>query len=63
MQSLKNKVLGTVGNFPRRTPTRELHVAFGILYVYDIVTKLRRQQAEVMRNCDNEIVRNIELAN
>jgi len=27
MQSLKNKVLRTVGNFARRTPPRELHVA------------------------------------
>jgi hypothetical protein len=35
MQSLKNKVLRSVGSFPRRTPACELHVAFEILYVYD----------------------------
>jgi hypothetical protein len=30
LQRLQNKVLGTIGNFPRRKPTRELHVAFNI---------------------------------
>jgi hypothetical protein len=47
-QRLQNKVLRTIGNFPRRTPVRELHVAFNILYVYDCITKLCRQQAEVI---------------
>jgi transcriptional antiterminator Rof (Rho-off) len=63
MQILKNKVLHTVGNFPRRKPTRELHVAFEILCVYDLITKLSRQQTEVMRNRVNEITRNIGVAN
>jgi hypothetical protein len=35
LQRLQNKVLRTIGNFPRRTPVRELHVAFNIPYVYD----------------------------
>jgi len=26
IQNLKNNVLATIGNFVRRTPTRELHV-------------------------------------
>jgi hypothetical protein len=49
----------TTGNFPRRTPVRELHRTFKILYVYDYITKLSRQQAEVIQNHDNENVRNI----
>jgi hypothetical protein len=52
-------VLRTTGNFPRRTPVRELDTAFDIPYVYDFITKLCRQQAEVILNHDNENVRNI----
>jgi hypothetical protein len=59
LQRLQNKVLRTVGNFPRRTPVRNLHVAFKIPYVYDFSTKLRRQQAEVIQNHHNPNVRNI----
>jgi hypothetical protein len=49
----------TIGNFPRRTPVCELHTAFNIPYVYDFITTLCRQQAEVMLNHNNENVRNI----
>jgi hypothetical protein len=59
LQHLQNKVLRTFGNFPRRTPVRELHTAFNILYVYDFITKLCRQQAEVKLNHNNENVHNI----
>jgi hypothetical protein len=31
LQRLQNKVLRTIGNFPRRTPVRDLHMAFKIL--------------------------------
>jgi hypothetical protein len=58
LQRLQNKVLRTIGNFPRRTRVRELHTAFKTPYVYDIITKLCRQQAEVILNHDNENVRN-----
>jgi hypothetical protein len=34
-------------------------MAFKIPYVYDYITKLCRQQAEVILNHDNENVRNI----
>jgi hypothetical protein len=34
-------------------------MAFKILYVYDYITKLSSQQAEVLQNHDNENVRNI----
>jgi hypothetical protein len=59
LQCLQNKVLCTIGNFPRRTPVRELHTAFNIPYVYDFITKLCRQQAEVILNHDNKNVRYI----
>jgi hypothetical protein len=35
LQRLQNRVLRTIGNFPRRTTVRDLHVAFQIPYVYD----------------------------
>jgi hypothetical protein len=57
LQRLQNKVLRTIGNFSRRTPVREIHMAFHLPYVYDYMTKLYRQQAEVILNHDNENVR------
>jgi hypothetical protein len=59
LQRLQNKVLRTIGNFPRRTPVREVHMAFKIPYVYDYITTLCRLQAEVIQNHDNENVRTI----
>jgi hypothetical protein len=59
LQRLQNKVLRTIGNLPRRIPVCDLHVAFKIPYVYDYITKLCRQQAEVIQNHDNENVCNI----
>jgi hypothetical protein len=59
LQRLQNKVLRTTGNYPRRTPTRDLHLAFQIPFAYDYITKLCRQQAEVIQNHDNENVRTI----
>jgi hypothetical protein len=48
----------TNGNFPRRSPTRDLHVAFKILCIQDFVTKLSRQQEEIVQNHENVNVRN-----
>jgi hypothetical protein len=59
LQRLQNKVLGTIGNFPRQTPVRELHKSFNIPNIYDYITKLCRQQAEVIQNHENANVRNI----
>jgi hypothetical protein len=59
LQRLQNRVMRTIGNFPRRTSVRDLHVAFQILYVYDFITKLCRQQAEIIQNHHNENVRYI----
>jgi hypothetical protein len=38
---------------------RDLHMAFKIPYVYDYITKLCRQHAEIIQNYDNENVCNI----
>jgi hypothetical protein len=54
-----DKVLRTTGNLPERTPVRDMHVAFQIPYVYDYITKLCKQQAEVILNYENENVRYI----
>jgi hypothetical protein len=35
------KVLRTIGNFPRSTSVRDMHVAFQIPYVYDYVTVMQ----------------------
>jgi hypothetical protein len=59
LQRLQNKVLRTIGNFPRRTPVRELHKAFSIPYIYDYITKLSRQQAKGIQNHENVNVRDI----
>jgi hypothetical protein len=52
---MQNKVLRTTGNFPRFITVRDLHLAFDLKYVYDYITKLCRQQAEVIRKHENEI--------
>jgi hypothetical protein len=45
LKRLPNKVILTIGNFPRRTPVHEIHMAFHLPYVYDYVTKLCWQHA------------------
>jgi hypothetical protein len=59
LQRFQNKVIRTIGNFPRRMPVRELHEAFNIPYIYDYITKLCRQQAEIIQNHEYANVRNI----
>jgi hypothetical protein len=59
LQRLQNKVLRTIGNFPRCTPVRDLHTAFNLPHVYDYITKLCRQQAEVIQNHENEHIRSM----
>jgi hypothetical protein len=55
LQRLHNKLLRSIVNFQRCTLVRDLHMAFQIPFV----TKLCRQQAEVIKNHDNENVRTI----
>jgi hypothetical protein len=57
LQRSQNRVLRAIGNFDRRTPVRDLHLAFKIPYVYDYITKLCRRQAEVIINHENQNVR------
>jgi hypothetical protein len=59
LQLLQNKVLRNIENFPRRTPVRDLHKAFKLPYIYAYITKLCRQQAEVIQNHENANVLNI----
>jgi hypothetical protein len=54
-----NEVLRTTGKFPRCIPVRELRVAFKIPYIYDYITKLCKQQAEVIKNNENANVGDI----
>jgi hypothetical protein len=54
LQRMQNKILLTIGNSPRFTLVRDLHAAFTLPYVYDYITKLCRQQAEVIKNYENE---------
>jgi hypothetical protein len=58
LQRLQYKVLRTIGNFPRRTLVRNLHMAFKHPYIYDYVIKLWRRQAEVKQNHENANVPN-----
>jgi hypothetical protein len=53
LQRLQNKVLRTIGNLQRRTPVRELRVAFKIPHLCDFVTKLCRLQAALIQNHEN----------
>jgi hypothetical protein len=34
LRHLQSKVLHTIGNFPRLTPVRDLHMTFKLLYIY-----------------------------
>jgi hypothetical protein len=53
LQRLQNRVLHAIGDLDRRTPVRDLHLAFKTPYVYDYITKLCRRQAEVIENHPN----------
>jgi len=35
LQLVQNRVLRTIGKLPRRTPTRDVHVAFKITHLHD----------------------------
>jgi hypothetical protein len=47
-ERLQNKVLRTIGNLRRCTLVRGMHVAFQIPYVYDYITKVRRQAETII---------------
>jgi hypothetical protein len=60
LQRLQNKVHRTIGNIPGLTPVRDLHMAFKLPYVYDYITKVCRQQAEIIQNHEHANAHNIE---
>jgi hypothetical protein len=53
LQHLQNRVLCTIGNFPRNTSIQDTHVAFHVPYVYNYITKLCRRQEEIIHNHEN----------
>jgi hypothetical protein len=57
LQRLQNQVLRTIGKFPRNTSIRDMHISLQIPYVYDYVTKLCRQQSQVIQDHENIHVR------
>jgi hypothetical protein len=59
LQRLQSKVFRTNGNLSRPTPTRDLHMAFKIPYLYGFVTELCRQQATVILIHENVNILNI----
>jgi hypothetical protein len=59
LQLLQYKILRTTGNFPRCAQVSDLHTAFNLPCVYDDITKLCRQHAEVLQNYENEHIRGI----
>jgi hypothetical protein len=59
LEHLQIKFPRAIGKYPSCTPVRELHMAFQVLYIYNYITKLFRQQANVIQNYENANVRDI----
>jgi hypothetical protein len=62
LQRLENKVLRTIGKFPKCTPVRELRMVFQVPYIYEYMTILCRPQAEVIQSHENADVRDIGIS-
>jgi hypothetical protein len=60
LQRLQNKVLRTIGNFPRRTQVRDLHMALNLPNVYDYTTNCAGDKQKSYKIMENEHVRSIE---
>jgi hypothetical protein len=56
---LENKALCTTHKFPKDTAVCEFHMAFQVPYIYDYITNLYRQQAEIIQKHENENVHDI----
>jgi hypothetical protein len=59
LQRLQNKGLHITGRFPRRIAVIELLKACVLPHVYDSITKLFKQQAEVIQEDENTTVRDV----
>jgi hypothetical protein len=59
LQCLKNKVLHTIDKYPRYALDHKLLKDFNIPYIYDYITKLCRQQAEIIQNHGNSNAGNL----
>jgi hypothetical protein len=60
VQRLQNRVLRATGKLEMCPSVRKLQVAFKIPLIYDYITKLYREQAEVTLNNANPNARGIE---
>jgi hypothetical protein len=59
LQRFQRKVLRTADKIARRLPIRDTHNAFQNSKVYDYISKLYKQQAQIFRNNENSYFRNI----
>jgi hypothetical protein len=59
LQRLQNNILCVIDNFPRCTPVRDLHMTFKLPHLHYYITKLCRQQTQVIENHKYANVRNI----
>jgi hypothetical protein len=61
LQRLQNKFSAPSEIFQGAQPVGDLHMAFKLPYIYDYITEVCRQQAEVTQNYENANVPNIAL--
>jgi hypothetical protein len=54
-QRMQNKAVRATGKVPRNTPIRGMHISLQIPYIYTYIhiTKLCRQQAQVIQHHEN----------
>jgi hypothetical protein len=55
LQRLQNKIPRAIDKFTNCTQVCDLHIAFQVPFIYDYITKLCRQQAEIILNHENAI--------
>jgi hypothetical protein len=55
--SVKRSTLCTICNIPRRTLTRDLHMALKIPYLHDFIIKVCREQVAIILNHENVNIR------
>jgi hypothetical protein len=59
LQRLQNEVIHTIGNFPRCTPFRDVHMASNLPYTIRLYKKIVQATSKSQQNHENEHVRNI----